>query len=62
MGAVAVRLEVLACGLSRVIDVASLSRTAFTFADVSLELEAVLPVNSQSAPPFVCVLHVGVFW
>ena len=62
LGAVAVeRPEVLACGLlSRVMGVASPSRT-FSHADGSLELEAALPVGSQSAPPSTHVLHVEGF-
>ena len=39
--------------------VASRSHTAFPPADVSLELEAALPVSSQSAPPSARVLQVG---
>ena len=37
--------------LSRVVGVASRSRTAFPLAEVSLESEAALLVSSQSAPP-----------
>ena len=40
---------------------ASRSRTAFPPADVSLELEAALPMSSQSAPPSARVLHVDGF-
>ena len=60
-GAVAVeQLEVLVCGLlSRVMGVVCRSHTAFPPADVSLKLEAALPVNSQSAPPSARVLQVG---
>ena len=56
------RLEVLACGLlSRVMDVASRSHSASPLAEVSLELEAALPVSSQSEPPCARVLQVGGF-
>ena len=50
LGAVTVeRPEVPACGLlSRVLGVASPSRTTFSPEGVSLELEAALPVGSQS--------------
>ena len=52
-------LEVPVRGLG----VASRSRTAFPPADVSLELEAALPVSSQSTPPCARVLHVhGSSW
>ena len=46
------RLDVPARGLlSRVMSVASRSHTALPTSEVSLEREAALPVNSQSAPP-----------
>ena len=56
------RLDVLARGLlSRVMGVASQSHTALPLFDLSLECEAVLPMNSQSAPPSARVADVDDF-
>ena len=53
------RLGVPAIGLrSRVMGVASRSRTAFPPAEVSLERDVTLPVSSQRAPPSPRVLNV----
>ena len=58
------RLDVPARGLlSRVMSVASRSHTALQTSEVSLERQAALPVNSQSAPPSARAFDVdGLSW